>query len=445
MADNMLVGAAEVVITPPVGTELAGYFSPRVSEGVISELKAKAIVAGDGAERVAIVACDLITMVAEISGAVREKIAAATGIPGDRIMICSTHTHTGPELRPNRPIARNEAWFATLPGLIADAAIAAAENQRPAIMSVGSECEEGLAFNRRFRYRDSTELFGVHGDGSDVVGPAGPTDPELGVVKFCSAGDTDDTDDTDPFAIICNYSLHIDVTGGNLISADFPAVMTELVRGVYGPDTIVLYVQGACGNINHVPYLMERPWPRKGVEKSRQVGRALGAKAVCIAEKALPSEDATVDAAQEILQVPKYPLDDIVERNVAEAKAAHPPKPGGCHERLLNIIDDYDPDKVTPREVQAIRLGDVIFCSAPGEYFVEWGLEIKRWSPHPYTFIAELANDSVGYIPTFEAFRRGGYEATPIVSVISTPALGQMIADANFRHCEKLWRDRQKP
>lgn len=438
MSEEMLVGAAEVVITPPVGTELAGYFHPRVSEGVIADLKAKAIVAGDGAERVVMVACDLIAMTGKISGAAREKIEAATGIAGERVMICSTHTHTGPELRPNRPIARNEEWIATLPGLIADAAIEAAANQRQCVMSVGSEWEEGLAFNRRFRYGDGTEQFGVHGDGSEVVGPAGPIDPELGVVKFCEEAGAD------PFAMLCNYSLHIDVTGGNLISADFPAVMTELVRGVYGEDAIMLYVQGACGNINHVPYLMERPWPLKGVEKSRQVGRALGGKAICVAEKALPSQDTTVDAAQEILQVPKYPLDDVVEKALAEAKAASGPKPSGFHQRLLDIIDNYDADEVIPREVQAIRLGDVVFCSAPGEYFVEWGLEIKKWSPHPYTFIAELANDHVGYIPTFEAFRRGGYEATPIVSVISTPALGQMIADANFRHCQKLWERRQQ-
>jgi len=432
----MLVGVAETVITPPVGTELAGYFHPRVSEGVISDLMAKAVVAGTGDDRVAIVACDLITMTAELSGPTRERITAATGIPGERVLICSTHTHTGPELRPNRPIARNEEYFAGLPERIAEAAIQAAANQRECIMSVGDDHEEGLAFNRRFRYRDGTEQFGLHGDPEDVVGPAGPTDPQLGVIKFCeSQGD-------DPFALIVNYSLHIDVTGGNLISADFPAVMTDVIRGVYGPQTIVLYVQGACGNINHVPYLMERPWPNKGVEKSRQVGRALAGKALCIAEKALPSKDTTVDAMREILDVPKYPLDDVVERALAEAKAASGPKPGGFHQRFLDIIGDYDPDEIIPREVQAVRLGDAVFCSAPGEYFVEWGLEIKKWSPHPYTFIAELANDSAGYIPTYEAFRRGGYEATPIVSVISTPALGQMIADANFRMCRQLWSRR---
>ena len=89
-------------------------------------------------------------------------------------------------------------------------------------------------------------------------------------------------------------------------------------------------------------------------------------------------------------------------------------------------------------QVPEVGIGDAVFCGAPGEYFVEWGLEIKKWSPFKYTFIAELCDDAVGYIPTYEAFMRGGYEATPVVSVRSTPALGQMIADANFRNLRKL-------
>ena len=77
------------------------------------------------------------------------------------------------------------------------------------------------------------------------------------------------------------------------------------------------------------------------------------------------------------------------------------------------------------------------FCGAPGE--PSWnGTRTKR-SPFKFTFIAELCNDAVGYIPTFEAFLRGGYESTPIVSVRSTPALGQMVADANFRNVRKLF------
>jgi hypothetical protein len=129
-----------------------------------------------------------------------------------------------------------------------------------------------------------------------------------------------------------------------------------------------------------------------------------------------------------------------VEKRVAEARAKA--EPNFFEETLLKWYEDWDPQGSRPVETQVIRFGDAVFCSAPGELFVEWGLQMKQWSPFPYTFIAELANDSVGYIPTYEAFRRGGYETTPVVSVKLTPALGQLVTDANFRSCQELRRRR---
>ena len=89
-------------------------------------------------------------------------------------------------------------------------------------------------------------------------------------------------------------------------------------------------------------------------------------------------------------------------------------------------------------EIQALRIGDAVFVAVPGEYFVEWGLEIKKWSPMPFTIIAELANDWFGYIPTWEALRRGGYEATPIMSCQLRSGAGQFMADAAFRLIREL-------
>ena len=115
-----------------------------------------------------------------------------------------------------------------------------------------------------------------------------------------------------------------------------------------------------------------------------------------------------------------------------------PHSPTGTALHCYSCQDQGNNEGTIKREVQTMRIGDAVFCGAPGEYFVEWGFEIKKWSPFKYTFIAELCDDAVGYIPTYEAFMRGGYEATPVVSVRSTPALGQMIADANFRNLRKL-------
>ena len=431
---TILVGTAENDITPPIGTQLAGYFNRRVSDGIISNLMAKAAVLGEGDARCVLITCDLITMTAAICNAARAIIGEATGIKPERVMICSTHTHTGPEIRvPTRGVTEvNEEYLAGLPQRIADAAIAAARLQKPAYLCIGTEHEQGLAYNRRFRMSDSTEQFGPTArEGATAEGFAGPTDSTFGALVF------KETLEGKPFLVICNYSVHIDVTGGNKISADFPAVMQKTLRAVYGDNLICQYVQGACGNINHVPYLEDDPYPKKGVWKSEQMGRAFAGKAMTIIEKARPSKSLKVDTVSEILDVPKFPKSDpVYQMRLASAKSKA--APNAFEQALLKRSENYSDEGTIQREVQTLRIGDAVFCGAPGEYFVEWGLEIKKWSPFKYTFIAELCDDAVGYIPTYEAFMRGGYEATPVVSVRSTPALGQMIADANFRNLRKL-------
>jgi len=429
MSDEILIGAAETIITPPLGTALAGYFHSRTSTGKISDLKAKALIAGDGPDAIGIVACDLIGVSAEVVSAARKLVQERIGLPGERLMICATHTHTGPETRHSRIVPVNEEWLASLPGKIADAAVAAWDARRPGWLHIGTGHEESLAFNRRFRMRDGTEQFGPGNDPDAVAGVAGPTDPRLGVI---AAAD----EDNQPFAMIVNYSLHIDVTGGNLISADWPAVLTEALRAVYGKDLVVLYVQGACGNINHCDYFGEAYPAGKGVTKSRQIGRALAGAALNVNEKARPSHSQTVDAAREVFDVPYFPWDDVLEQRLEQAKAS--PEPNFFEKTLIEWAPKHPREGTYPVEVQALRMGDSVIVSAPGELFVEWGLEIKKWSPHEHTFIAELANDSIGYIPTWEAFRRGGYETTPVVSVKLSPATGQLIADAGFRLCQKL-------
>ncbi len=432
------VGAAESDITPPLGTHLAGYFSRRVSDGIIYPLHAKAVVAGDGDGRVALITCDLITMQAEVTERTRKIIHEATGILEDHIMICSTHTHTGPEIRPTAKVnpitCRNDEYYAMLPVRIAQAAIDAAAKQRQSVLCIGKENEHGLAYVRRFRMEDCSEQFGPGGE-LKCEGFASETDDDFGALVF-----KEELTDK-PFAVICNYSVHIDVTSGTKISAEFPAVIQETLRKVYGDDLIVLYVQGACGNINHCVYLRDNPFPGKGPWKSEQMGRAFAGKAMNIIEKAWPSETVAVGTAREILDVPKYPKNDAVLQWRLE-KAKERLANGGRQETgeaaLVERYEQYDDTGTIKREVQALRIGDAVFCGAPGELFVEWGKEIKKWSPFKFTFIAELCNDGVGYIPTYEAFLRGGYEATPVVSVRSTPALGQMIADANFRNVRKL-------
>ena len=78
-------------------------------------------------------------------------------------------------------------------------------------------------------------------------------------------------------------------------------------------------------------------------------------------------------------------------------------------------------------EVQVLGLGDLAIVGIPGEYFVEFGLQIKEKSPAKAAFVIELANGSIGYIPTAAALEQGGYEGS---SARFRPDAGQKLADA---------------
>ena len=87
-------------------------------------------------------------------------------------------------------------------------------------------------------------------------------------------------------------------------------------------------------------------------------------------------------------------------------------------------------------EVQVIAFSDdVAIVSLPGEIFVELGLAIKKASPFKHTFIAELANGSIGYVPNREAYPQGNYE---VVSARGEAGSGEMLVETALKLLEEV-------
>ena len=76
-----------------------------------------------------------------------------------------------------------------------------------------------------------------------VVGTAGPVDPELWVVRFDSA-------DGKPFGAFVNFSVHVNTHFGTHYSADYPGVIASEMSRVFGAGFTTVFTPGACANIN---------------------------------------------------------------------------------------------------------------------------------------------------------------------------------------------------
>ena len=75
------------------------------------------------------------------------------------------------------------------------------------------------------------------------------------------------------------------------------------------------------------------------------------------------------------------------------------------------------------------------------DYTPELGLPLKERSPATHTFVVELANDAIGYLPTREAFGQGGYEPTPGTTMYE-PGAGEALVEGALRGFGELFNEK---
>jgi len=441
---ELRAGAAAVKITPPKGAPLAGYYYNRAAEGVHDDLYAKALVLEQGETRVAFVVCDLISLSRPIVEQARRLITDSSRVRGKNVMMSATHSHTGPVLR--GVSTRNAAqggeedvaikYAEELPGLIAESVKLAADRLTNALLSAAIGYEDGLSFNRRFFMKDGTVAWNPGKLNTNIVRAAGPIDPDVAVLLVQTP------DAKTPIATYVNFAMHPDTVGGLQISADYPSALSRLLGEYMGTGMLTIFANGTCGNINHVDVKWKDP--QKGHHEATRIGTILAAK-VLQAYKKVEPVSGLLRARSEIV---KLPLPIISEAEIEEARriARIPADTKTPQPQFLERVKAYKVLDVMARdrkphevEVQVIALGDeVAWVSLPGEIFVELGLAIKKASPFRYTFIAELANGSVGYIPNREAYAQGAYE---VVSSRCAEGSGEMLVQSAIHQLKELHKE----
>jgi neutral ceramidase len=416
------IGAASTVVTPFLDTPMAGYYYDRQAEGVHDDLRSKTLIIDDGRSPVVLVAVDAIHVTRDVVDQSRRLIGEKWGIPADRIMISATHCHTGPKLTPD--------YRKSLSRWIADGVRTAMGELRPTSLKAGVEAESSIAHYRRYRMKDGSVRTNPGFLNPDIVRPVGEIDSDVGILLAL--------DDRDrPLATWVNYAMHQDTVGGTLISADYAHFLAAFLSRVQGPEMLTVFTIGAAGNINH--WDVGRPGPQRGFSMAETLGQVLAAAVIRGYTRLETVAPVGIHAASVIVDLPVASISS--GEIVAARKAMAKPMPPGVdftmdrvrQARAVRLGEQNG--KPVSAEVQVFRLGDVAIVGLPGEVFVELGRAIKKESPFPVTFIVELANDNIGYIPTTEAFAQGGYEPT---SSILSPGAGEKLAAKAVELLRKL-------
>lgn len=279
-AEELRAGAEAREITLPLGYRMSGYFSERLSTGVRNPLFAKALVLRQGDTAVALVCCDLIGIPRLVSDAARQCAAELRGITAERIAVCCTHSHTGPlyagvlrdwfhaqaMARDGADAAESLDYSAFLVEQIAAAVEAARASLVPMRLARGMVAQEPqLSFNRRFHMKDGSVRFNPAQRNPDIVRPAGPMDPDVGVVFVRSEGDGP------PQAVLTVFAMHLDTVGGTLYSADYPHYLEQMLQQTWGETLRSLFAADTCGDINHINVTRDDRRP------TDEIGRALAA------------------------------------------------------------------------------------------------------------------------------------------------------------------------
>jgi hypothetical protein len=413
-AGKLRAGAATANITPLLGCSLAGGMTDRIGTEIHDELRVRALVLDNGHARLALATVDSCV----VPRSILDRAKELAGLPASHVLIAATHTHSAPpaaHLFQSVPDPKYTEWLTLR---IADGIRLAVNRLQPARIGWATGREDRLVFNRRYFMKPGTippDPFGRTTDqvqmnppvGSpDIVRPAGPIDPEVGVVAVEAL-------DGSPIALVGNYALHyVGGTGPGHVSADYFGAWAAAIRRIAGRRLVPILTNGCSGNINGVNFY----GPRVQHPPYRQMERYADILAVECARvwRTIVFQD-TVELAASIEELEfgvRLPsAEDLAQARRTLAGAGPGPYKERAHiyaRESVFLAQDYAPRVKT--WVQALRIGSLGIATYPGEAFVELGLEAKAKSPFRPTLLVELANDYRGYLPTVEGHEVGGYE-----------------------------------
>ena len=399
-------GMARVAITPEQPMWMAGFAArTHVSEGVLHELYAKALVLEDSdGKRVVLVTADLLGFPKGISDRIRNQLQERFGLGRAQIALNCSHSHSGPVLE--------HALYDIYPldDEHLSKIITYSRELEEKIISLVGEALDALSPARLYA-RNGVTRFQVNrrnnneGELLSQTELKGPNDYAVPVLLV-----TDISGNT--VAIAFGYACHPTVIDQYQWSGDYPGFAQMELESVH-PGAIALFFQGAGGDQN--------PMPRHSVALSRQFGRELAAAVDRVLEEEMPELRPLLSFAYGEIDLP---LDNPPpELELLQIRNDPPSWPDRWAARQLEARNRGEPlISSYPYPIQAWKLGDQALLILGGELVVEYAIDFKRLFGHDI-FVMGYTNDVMAYIPSETILKEGGYEGATSQMVYGLPSL----------------------
>ena len=383
---NMKIAKTEVVITPELGTTIAGYGPYDETFRIVDELVLSLLALDDGKNKALILGYDLIGLDEALANRLRSEAAKALGVSDEYVILSCTHTHQGPH---TRTLSRAPETFNTA---YAEKLVAWTLEGVEKLKGTFVEAETyfysmkvDANTNRRFVGRDNRGRFFPHHRDMEALADE-YCDQELGLLLFY------EKDTRNPIEVLANYAAHplaahAPGAGSYSISPDYPGYLRQFVKYESGADCI--FLSGAAGDM----------FPKEsetGQAAARKMGEQLCSAimlALCDARRQpdrFKLENPEIKAAFSYVEVKR--------------RMDNPEEHGG----LQPYYRGKDSFKLP---LQFLAVGDVAFVGVPGELLAELGQEIKWHSPYRKTFILYASTAYFAYLCHGNALLSGGYEA----------------------------------
>ncbi len=400
------IGSHSIDITSPLSIPyLAGNPRHQVFSAVHDPIYASVSVVSDGSNEIALVAIDGIGINNNILGEdrnitneIKERIQLVTGIRKNSVLVFSGHIHSTPDTTNFRPITKYpdfNPWLESVMEKIGSAAQAAVKSKFKAQLKIGKGKAEGISMNRRKGECLDTEVI---------------------VLLF-------EAINKETNVILVNFACHpVIVQAQELVSSDYVGAMRDILRAGLKGISDVLFIQGACGDIN----------PRRGWTCNfRDVyltGAVLAGEVMKIygllAAPDYPIEPVKVNSIAETVELPsrQLPTPEEIEKLIKEVEELQPKYENAStvserdllNEQLGQKEEAYwrikEGDKPYKAEIQLVRIGNSVLTGIPGEPLCEMGLKIKEMFKPLVSIPTGYANGYLGYIASKAEWEKGGYE-----------------------------------